>query len=622
MTKFFESITKRKSPDEMIAKSQVDGLKKTLGWFDLIILGVSAVIGSGIFVMIGEAACGTSEHIGAGPSLVVSIVAAALACIFPAFCYAEFAAAIPVAGGAYTYTYATLGEFAAWMMGWVLMLEYAVSNITVAAAWTGYLFQLIKGFENVLPNWIVNPPLWLIHDFNTASEKYIAAGADPTTSIPHILGVPISFNLPGILVMLGIAFILMKGMQESTKFAKIMVYVKIAVILLFAGVGFFYVKPSNWVPFAPGGFEGILLGTFIIFYAYLGFDTIATAAEETKEPQKNIPIGIIGTLLICSAVYAIVAIVFTGVIPSSDYGMIDLHAPIAHVTRLIHQDWISGWISVGALAGLTSVLLVLQFIIFYAYLGFDTIATAAEETKEPQKNIPIGIIGTLLICSAVYAIVAIVFTGVIPSSDYGMIDLHAPIAHVTRLIHQDWISGWISVGALAGLTSVLLVLQYATSRILYAMARDNFLPKILRLKHPQYKTPYIISWTAVVLVIIGSLFIDMSVAAQLCIFGTLTSFILVCLGVLIMRKIDPDRPRPFKVPFCPWFPIAGILICSFLMVKAMPQLEKSAALFPLWLLIGAAIYFYYGYKRNRAEEDKKIMLNERFLKKQEELTKQ
>ncbi len=523
MTKFFESITKRKSPDEMIAKSQIDGLKKTLGWFDLIILGVSAVIGSGIFVMIGEAACGTSEHIGAGPSLVVSIVAAALACIFPAFCYAEFAAAIPVAGGAYTYTYATLGEFAAWMMGWVLMLEYAVSNITVAAAWTGYLFQLIKGFENVLPNWIVNPPLWLIHDFNTASEKYIAAGADPTTSIPHILGVPISFNLPGILVMLGIAFILMKGMQESTKFAKIMVYVKIAVILLFAGVGFFYVKPSNWVPFAPGGFEGILLGTFIIFYAYLGFDAIATAAEETKEPQKNIPIGIIGTLLICSAVYAIVAIVFTGVIPSSDYGMIDLHAPIAHVTRLIHQDWISGW---------------------------------------------------------------------------------------------------ISVGALAGLTSVLLVLQYATSRILYAMARDNFLPKILRLKHPQYKTPYIISWTAVVLVIIGSLFIDMSVAAQLCIFGTLTSFILVCLGILIMRKIDPDRPRPFKVPLCPWFPIAGILICSFLMIKAMPQLEKSAALFPLWLLIGAAIYFYYGYKRNRAEEDKKIMLNERFLKKQEELTKQ
>lgn len=514
MKNFLNFIIKRKSADEFMAKSQKDGLKKSLGWFDLIILGVSAVIGSGIFVMIGEAACGTPEHIGAGPALVVSIVAAALACIFPAFCYAEFAASVPVAGGAYTYAYITLGECAAWMTGWVLMLEYAVSNITIAAAWTGYLFQLLKGFS-FLPDKLINPPYWLIHDFNTASQKYVAEGLDPGVVIPHIFGIPISLNLPGILVLLGLAFILTRGMQESAKAAKIMVYVKMAVILLFAGVGMFYVKPSNWIPFAPGGFEGILLGTFIIFYAYLGFDAIATAAEETKEPQKNLPIGIIGTLLICSVVYAIVAIVFTGIIPSANYGMIDLHAPIAHAIRIIHQDWVSGW---------------------------------------------------------------------------------------------------ISLGALAGLTSVLLVLQYATSRILYSMARDNFLPKILRKKHPKFKTPYIISWMAAILVIIGSFFIDMSVAAQLCIFGTLTSFILVCAGILIMRKNDPYRERPFKVPFCPWFPLAGIFICVFLMLRAMPQLEKSALLFPVWLFIGFAIYILYGFKQNRAAENKEKILRERYEK--------
>lgn len=516
---FLENILKKRSPEDMIARVKSDSLAKTLGWFDLIILGISAVIGSGIFVMIGEAACGTPSHVGAGPSLIISILLAGLVCIFPALCYAEFSSAIPVAGGAYTYAYATMGELVAWMTGWVLMLEYAISNITVAAAWGGYLFQLLKGFENYLPNWLVNPPLWLIHDYNTAVAKYNAAGIDPSSQIPSLFGIPFSINIPTIIIILIIASILTKGMKESAKTATLMVFIKLAVIFLFIGVGVFYVKPSNWVPFAPNGLTGIILGVFVMFYSYLGFDALATAAEETKDPQKNIPIGIIGTLAIASIVYIMVALVFTGIVPVSQY---------------------------------------------------------------PEINI------------------------------------QAPIAHITRLIHQDWVAGWISLGALAGLTSVLLVLQFATSRILYSMARDNFLPKILRLRHPKFKTPHIITWTVAIILMITSQFMDMSIAAQLCIFGTLTCFMLVCAGILIMRKTNPDLERPFKVPFSPFVPVAGILVCGYLMIRTIPELSTSALLFPLWLLIGLGIYFMYGYKKNREAEEKEKLLMERFRAKKEE----
>lgn len=513
------NILKRRSPEDMVSRVKNDGLTKTLGWFDLIILGISAVIGSGIFVMIGEAACGTSEHVGAGPSLIVSILLAGLACVFPALCYAEFSSSIPVAGGAYTYTYASMGELMAWMTGWILILEYAISNITIAASWGGYLFQLLKGFENILPSWLVNPPLWLIHDYNTAVAKYQAMGLNPADEIPHLFGLPVSVNVPSIFIILIIASILIRGMKESAKTATVMVFIKLAVIFLFICVGAFYVKPSNWVPFAPNGFTGIILGAFVMFYSYLGFDALSTAAEETKEPQKNIPIGIIGTL-----------------------------------------------------------------------------ATA----------------------SFVYILVTLVFTGVVPASQYGSIDIHAPIAHITRMIHQDWVAGWISLGALAGLTSVLLVLQFAASRIVYSMARDNFLPKILRLRHPVFKTPHIIIWVLAAILVVISQFMDMSVAAQLCIFGTLTCFTLVCAGILIMRKTHPELERPFKVPFCPWIPLAGIFVCAYLFVKTIPQLSTSALLFPVWLIMGLYIYFIYGYPKNRQIEEKENMLIQRHRAKKEE----
>ncbi len=490
ITNFISNLLRKKNPDEFLEQSAQGGLKKTLNAFDLIILGISAIIGAGIFVMIGSAVIGTTERVGAGPALVLSISLVAIACIFPALCYAEFASMIPVSGSAYIYTFATMGEFAAWMMGWVLMLEYAIGTIAVAASWTGYLIKLFEGFP-ALPEFLRNPPVWMINDYQTA----LASGGH----IPHILGIPICFNLPAMFVIGIICLVLLKGIQESANFAKIMVFVKVTVIALFIIVGAFYVRPENWVPFAPSGIKGILMGAFAIFYAYIGFDAISTAAEETKNPQKNLPIGLIGSLIICSVIYCLVTIVLTGMMPMS------------------------------------------------------------------------------------------------------AIDLKAPIAHAMSFVGQDWFAGAIAIGALAGLTSVLLVLQFGTTRILYAMARDGFLPSIMKKVHPKYNTPWIITILSTVLMLIGSLFINMQVAAELAIFGTFSSFIIVCIGILILRKTEPNRPRPFKVPLCPWFPIIGIVFCSGLMIVALREVQTASKLFPLWLVIGIVIYFAYGYKSNRKQ---------------------
>ncbi len=493
--KFVSCLLKKKNPDEFLEQSEKGGLQKTLNAFDLIILGISAIIGAGIFVMIGSAIIGTTERVGAGPALVISIFLVALACIFPALCYAEFASMIPVSGSAYIYTYATMGEFAAWMMGWVLMLEYAIGTIAVASSWTGYLIKLFEGFP-FLPEIMRNPPAWLINDYQSA----LAAGEH----IPHIGFIPVCMNLPAMFIIMVIAVILFKGIKESANFAKIMVFVKVAVIAIFIAVGAFYVKPENWTPFAPTGLKGILMGAFAMFYAYIGFDAISTAAEETKNPQKNLPIGLIGSLVICSLIYSLVTIVLTGMLPM------------------------------------------------------------------------------------------------------GQIDLKAPIAHAMSFVGQDWFAGAIAIGAIAGLTSVLLVLQFGTTRILYAMARDGFLPPVMQKVHKKFHTPWVITILSTVLILIGSLFINMQVAAELAIFGTFSSFIIVCIGILILRKTDPDRKRSFKVPCCPWFPILGIIFCVGIMFTALAEVKTSAILFPLWLVIGIVIYFLYGYQSNRKQEKLKI----------------
>ena len=499
--KFMSNLLRKKNPDEFLEQSAAGGLKKTLNAFDLIILGISAIIGAGIFVMIGSAVIGTTERVGAGPALVISITLVAIACIFPALCYAEFASMIPVSGSAYIYTFATMGEFAAWMMGWVLMLEYAIGTIAVAASWTGYLIKLFEGFP-FLPEFLRNPPVWLVNDYRTVVETV------PDAAVPHFLGIPFCINLPAMLIIVIIGLILLKGIQESANFAKIMVFVKVAIIGLFILVGAFYVRPENWTPFAPNGIKGILMGAFAIFYAYIGFDAISTAAEETKDPQKNLPIGLIGSLVICSLIYCFVTVVLTGMMPMSS------------------------------------------------------------------------------------------------------IDLKAPIAHAMTFVGQGWFAGTISIGALAGLTSVLLVLMFGTTRILYAMARDGFLPPVMKKVHPRFQTPWVITVMSTILILIGSLFINMQVAAELAIFGTFTSFVIVCIGILILRKTEPDRPRPFKVPFCPWFPIIGIVFCSGLMFVALREVKTSAVLFPLWIVIGIAIYFAYGYQSNRKEEALKLKVIE------------
>lgn len=515
LTKFkrvIKNMFTAKNPDVLIAEGKKSELSKSLTVWDLIILGIGAVLGTGIFTIVGIAAQGGPEGVGAGPALVISMILAAVASLFAALCYSEFASMIPVAGSAYTYTFATMGEFMAWMVGWILMLEYAIGNIAVASAWTGYLFQLLKGFSHVLPSWICNPPIWLINDYRSALIICNKENLNPANVLPHIFGIPVSINIPAIVIVLLLTWMLTKGVKESTKIAGLMVGSNLFIITSFIIVGAFYVKPENWVPFAPNGFEGVLSGAFLIFFAYVGFDAISTTAEETKNPQRDLPIGIIGTLVLCTILYILVALVLTGMIPCEQ------------------------------------------------------------------------------------------------------IDFRAPIAHAMNFVGQSKMAGFISVGALAGLTSVLLVYQLGTTRILYAMSRDGFIPKKLRVINRKSRVPEVLTWISGIIVILCTLFMDINISAEMCNFGTFTSFIIVCAAVLILRKTDPDRHRPFKVPFVPLFPILGIVTCGSLTVYSMFKLKTSAMLFPLWLLVGVIIYVAYGYKTQRKLFDKKQKFERKALR--------
>ena len=497
----FRNLLKKKSADELIAVSKKSELKKTLNVFDLIIIGIGAVVGTGIFTIIGSAIKGGIEGAGAGPAVIISMILAAIACVFSALCYSEIAAMMPVAGSAYTYTYATMGEFMAWMVGWILMLEYAIGNITVASAWTGYLVQLLKGFKDILPDFVVNFPLWLRNDYRSIYTMCTQHGLDMHDYMPYLFDkIPFAVNLTAIFIVLALTLLLIKGVKESTRVATIMVGLNMLMITSFIVVGAFYVKPENWTPFAPNGFEGVFMGAFLIFFAYIGFDAISTCAEETENPQRDLPIGILGTLIFCTILYVLVALVLTGIVPLQS------------------------------------------------------------------------------------------------------INTTAPIAAAMKFIGKDWFAGIISTGALCALTSVLLIYQLGTTRILYAMSRDRFLPKSFRVIHKKFRTPYALTWLAGIVVILCSLFMDLNLSAELCNYGTFTSFIIICIAVLILRKTEPNRERPFKVPFCPWFPILGIFICSGLMFYSMKSLKTSSFHFVLWLIIGVLIYALYGYRQKRFED--------------------
>ena len=501
---FALNLLEKKSADEVIETAKKSELKKTLSAFDLIILGIGAVVGTGIFTIIGSAIVGGPEGAGAGPAIILSMILAAIASIFSALCYSEIAAMIPIAGSAYTYTYVTMGEFMAWVVGWILMLEYAIGNITIASAWSGYFAQFLKGFRHILPDFVVNFPIWLRNDYRSISIMCDKCGFDIHDKIPFLFDkIPFAINLPAIFIVLLLTLILIKGVKESTRFAGVMVAINLFIISTFIFVGAHYVQPENWTPFMPNGFSGVFMGAFLIFFAYIGFDAISTTAEETKNPQKDIPIGILGTLAICTALYIGVALVLTGMVP------------------------------------------------------------------------------------------------------YKLIDIQAPIAHAMHYVGKDWFAGFISSGALAGLTSVLLVYQLGTVRILYAMSRDKFLPRSLRIVNRKTRIPNLLTWICGLVVIIGSFFMDLNISAELCNFGTFTSFIVICIIVLILRKTEPNRKRPFKVPFVPLFPILGIVFCAGLIIYSLKTLKTSSMLFPIWIIIGIIIYFLYGYPAHRDKNRKK-----------------
>ncbi len=500
---FITNLLKKKTPDEIMENANRVNLKRTLNAFDLIMLGIGAVIGSGIFTIVGVAMVGEQTGYGAGPAVIVSMIIAMFASLFSILCYSEFTSMVPVAGTTYTYTYVTMGEFMAWVVGWILMLEYAIGNVTIASSWTGYFMELLRGFSRYLPEWLYNPPVWLINDYKTALSVYSDMGLDPAVEIPKIFGIiPFCINLPAVLLLFIITVILVQGIKESTKAATILVFIKLAVIFLFIFTGIFYVAPENWVPFAPGGMKGILSGAFLIFFAYVGVDAVSSAAEETKNPQKNLPIGLLGTLIACTIIYIATALVLSGMVATEN-------------------------------------------------------------------------INTL-----------------------------APIAAAMNSIGLKKVGGIIAAGALAGITSVILVFQLGTARILYAMGRDGFFPQSFQKVHKKHGTPHVVTWISGIIVIIGALFMDLNISAELCNFGTFTNFMVICIAVLILRKTDPNRERPFKVPFVPLFPILGILLCGGIMIHGFITLGISAILFPLWIILGMIIYFAYGYKKQRKNEIK------------------
>ncbi len=359
-------IFRRKTLDriyEDAERSSETHLKRSLGALDLISLGIGAIIGTGIFAVIGTASAGGPSHLGAGPGVMLSFILTAIACGFCALCYAEFAALVPISGSAYTYSYATLGEIIAWIIGWDLIIEYAVGNVAVAIAWAAYFHQLFDGLG-------VHIPAWLAVDYRSAhqaAEAVKAAGGAVSLDItlpfeawqthPTVLGIPLIFNFLAIAIVAAVTWILVIGIKESSRANNIMVALKLVILLFFIGVGAFYVKPVNWTPFMPNGFAGVWTGASLIFFAFIGFDAISTAAEECKNPGKDMPIGIIGSLVVCTVIYIATAAVLTGIEPWNRLGVAD---PLAAVFARIGLNWAAGIVSFGAVISMTAVLLVFQ----------------------------------------------------------------------------------------------------------------------------------------------------------------------------------------------------------------------------------------------------------------------
>jgi APA family basic amino acid/polyamine antiporter len=483
----------RKPIDDLHADDATLSLKRVLDAGDLVMLAIGAVIGAGIFSSIGTAAAGeirpdgTIVRAAAGPALILSFLLLGVVCGLAALCYAELAAMIPKAGSAYTYSYATLGELVAWIIGWDLILEYAVGNIAVAVAWGGYFTSFMSGFGVAFPDWL------------THGYRAVTLSADPAVrslldTAPRLSGVPILVNLPAFAVVMGVTWVLVMGVRESARVNAIMVVVKLLVLGLFVAVGAMHIDTANYVPFAPNGWTGIHQGAAIVFFAYIGFDAISTAAEETRNPQRNLPIGILGGLGICTAIYVIVGVVATGLVP---YGELRAADPLAKALEV---------------AGLQT---------------------------------------------------------------------------------ASWI---VSFGAVISITAVLLVFQYGQPRIFYSMARDGLLPAWAARVSEKRRVPHITTWVTGIVVALGALVADENEIYDLTNIGTLSAFAIVCVGVLVLRYIDPHRPRPFRVPLVWVVSLAGAAACLYTM-WGLPRTAWER--FGIWLLIGVAVYGIYGYRHSR-----------------------
>jgi APA family basic amino acid/polyamine antiporter len=485
-------LFRTKSLDELVAETHEPGheLKKVLGPWNLILLGIGAIIGTGIFATIGTATAGDAARPGAGPALMVSFVLTAIVCGFTALCYAEFASMAPVAGSAYTYAYATLGEIVAWIIGWDLILEYAIGNTAVAIAWANYMVAVLDGIG-------VHVPRWLTTDYRSAAKI-----PEIFASAPHVFGVPIVFNALAFGIVAAITVVLVWGVKESVRFNSLMVAIKLLVLGFFVLVGTKFVKPENWHPFAPNGFPGIGAGAAIIFFAYLGFDAVSTCAEECKNPKRDMPIGIIGSLIVCTLIYIVIGAVFAGLVP------------------------------------------------YPVVAKFDS-SQRAEALAEAMNYV------------------------------------HMP----------GWMVGVVAFGSVVAQTAVLLVYQLGQPRILFAMARDGFLPPLFAKVHPRFRTPHLSTILTGVFVGVIAAVANIDEMVDLTNIGTLFAFILVCLGVSILRFKDPNRERPFRVPFGPiLLPGLGVLSCLGLAFYLPPS---SWLRFVLWLVVGLLIYFFYGFRNSR-----------------------
>ncbi len=477
----------RKSVEMLLEEAEGENrLRRCLGPVSLTSLGVGAIIGTGIFVLTGIAA-----HDKTGPALILSFVVAGLACIFAALCYAEFASLTPVAGSAYTYAYATLGELFAWIMGWDLVLEYSVSSAAVAHGWSHYFQNFIGIFHLKIPEAISRAPF-----------DYI-----PERGVLEATGT--FMDLPALLITALVTALLVKGIRESTRVNNAIVITKLAVVVLVIVVCAFYIDPKNWHPFAPYGYSGIS------FFGPTLFGQTGAGGE---------PLGV--------------------------------------------------------LAGAA--------MIFFAYIGFDSLSTHAEEAKNPKRDIPTGIIASLIICTVLYVLVAAVLTGMVP---YDQISIDAPVADAFRQKGLPWLQFVISLGALAGITSVLLVMVLSQPRILLAMARDGMVPQgFFGAVHEKFRTPWKSTILTGIFVGLTSAFLPLRILAELVNIGTLLAFVMVCAAVLIVRRTHPHVPRPFKVPFYPVVPILGIL-SSLLLMFSLP-VENWLRL-AIWLALGLVIYFAY-----------------------------